>query len=351
VRLFKNFDDIFLAYSCEDTIRDHDEVSLLHNITYHDAMARRIGTEGFETAIRRSVHPALLTRFEHRLPLWERVVTAQHKGLLRLNGANQFFGFRVGQTLAQHYIESSEFLDATRSPTIAAFFANYAAPEVVRQQHGLHHDASTEIGIIYRFFAPAANDTPLQFDYYSAPGYIDAVAVAETLVTSRPDSQTTWSPDDFIFLYKMTGGHRDWKLLALPSGSIPDTRIGRQEAAFLVPDEVHDESRDPHTGHQHVRYQAIEDLSARDGVNLFYFLRRRTGLGDARVSESYLWPSDEQPEQMFTGLFHNMVDAEDIIRSRKIILGRVFEPDHWYPARHDLIREKAPNLTGRGIAT
>jgi hypothetical protein len=297
------------------------------------------------------VHPDLLKPFEHRLSLWHRVITAQHKGLLRLNGANQFFGFRVGQTLAQHYIESSEFLDATRSPTVAAFFANHPATVDCGRQNGLPQAVANEIGIIYRFLAPIANLPPSQFDYYSAPAYVDAVAIAKTLEESRLEGQACWSPDDFVFHYKMTGGDRDWKLLALPNGSVSGTRIGRQEAAFVVPDEIHDEMRDPHTGHQDVRYQSIEDLSARNGVERFYFLRGQTGLGDKAISEGYLWPSDEEGEQTLVELFHTMVDAEDIIRRRKIIIGRVFEPEHWYPARHDLIREEAPNLTGRESAT
>jgi len=127
---------------------DRFEVSLLWNIVHHDVMARTIGIKGFEQAVRISVHPDLLKRFEHRLPLWERVTTAQHKGLLRLNGANQFFGFQVGQTLAQHYIESSEFLDATRSPTVAAFFANYAGIVDSKQQHGARTASENDIGII-----------------------------------------------------------------------------------------------------------------------------------------------------------------------------------------------------------
>lgn len=346
VRRFRNFDDIFLAYSGEDTIRDRDEVSLLWSVVHHDTMARRIGTEGFEPAIRRSLHPDLLKRFEHRLPLWQRVINAQHKGLLQLNGVNQFFGFQIGQTLAQHYIESSEFLDATRSPTIAAFFANYTVTADCRQQHVAHQAVSNGIGIIYRFFAPAVNDPPSHFDYYSAPAYVDAVAIARTLEVTHFESHARWSPEEFVFFYKMTGGDRDWTLLALANGSVSGSRIGRQEAAFVVPDEVHEETRDPNTGHQDVSYQAIEDLSARSGVERFYFQPGQADLGDETISESYLWPSDEKGEQAFVGLFHTMVDAEDIVRKRVRVLGRVFEPDMWYPARHDLIREQAPNLTG-----
>jgi hypothetical protein len=351
VRRFRNFDDIFLAYSGEEAIRDRDEVSLLWSIAHHDVLARIIGAEGFEPAIRSSVRPDLLRRFEHRLPLWQRIITAQHKGLLRLNGANQFFGFQVGQTLAQHYVESSEFLDATRSPTVAAFFANYPATADSRQRHGARAAVWDGIGIIYRFVAPVANDPPSQFDYYSTPAYVDAVAIARKLEITHLESHARWSPEEFVFFYKMTGGERDWRLLALTNGSISGSRIGRQEAAFVVPDEVHEETRDPNTGDQNVTYQAIEDLSCRSGVERFYFLRSQTDLGDATISEDYLWPSDEAGERALVELFHAMVDAEDIVRKRVRVLGRVFEPEMWYPARHDLIREQAPNLAGRGPVT
>src|SRR5262249_10659524 len=159
-----SFDDIFLAYSGE-IVRGpefRDEISLLRELIHDDAIAKRIGVEGFEQAIRKSVRPALLKRFEHRLSVWERVTTTHHKALLRLNGPNELLGFQLGQTLAQHYIENSEYLDVSRSPTVAAFFANH--PITGRAPNG-------ETGIIYRFVAP--NDAqPPRFDYYSAPACV-----------------------------------------------------------------------------------------------------------------------------------------------------------------------------------
>lgn len=179
IQRFRNFDDIFVAYSGEDIIHDREEVSLLWNIIHNDGLTRRIGAEGFESALRKELDTDLLKRYEHRLPVWQSVTDAQHKGLLRLNGANQFFGFQVGQTLAQHYIESSEFLDATRSPTVAAFFANYANSENTRRQSRVPYCASENVGIIYRFSAPTIEQPPFLFDYYSAPAFVDAVAVAK----------------------------------------------------------------------------------------------------------------------------------------------------------------------------
>jgi hypothetical protein len=149
----------------------------------------------------------------------------------------------------------------------------------------------------------------------------------------------------------MSGGDRDWTLLALPPGSVAVSRIGRQEAAFVIPDEIHLETRDRNTGHQDVSYQAIEDISSRSDVERFYFLRGQTDLGDRTISERYLWPSEEEGEQAFVQLFHVMVEAELVVRNRVKVVGAVFEPDMWYPARHDLIRERAPDLSGIEAST
>jgi len=344
-RRFSNFDDIYLAYSGEETIQNHAEVSLLWKIIHHDAMAIEIGAKGFEQAIRTSLRPELLKHFEHRLPIWQRILTAQHKAFLRINVANQFLGFQIGQTLAQHYIESSEFLDATRSPTIAAFFANYSSNTDRKQQYGAHGDAQNNIGIIYRFFAPTVNDPSPEFDYYSAPAFLDAAAVAKTLEITHSKGYTHWSPEEFVLFYLISGGVRDWMFLAMPPGSSALSRIGRQQAAFLIPDEIHAETRDRDTGRQDVSYQAIEDISSRDGVERFYFLRGHADLGDNTISEGFLWPSEEVGERAFIQLFHMMVEAEAIVRKHGRVIGAVRAPDQWYPARHDLIREQAPNLS------
>jgi hypothetical protein len=63
------------------------------------------------------------------------------------------------------------------------------------------------------------NDPPSDFDYYSAPAYVDAVAIAMTLERTHFESHARWSPEEFIFLYKMTGSERNWKLLAIANGS------------------------------------------------------------------------------------------------------------------------------------
>jgi hypothetical protein len=105
------------------------------------------------------------------------------------------------------------------------------------------------------------------------------------------------------------------------------------------------ETRDRNTGHKDVSYQAIEDISSRDGVERFYFLRGHADLGDETISEGFLWPSEEVGERAFIQLFHMMVEADALVRKHVRVIGAVSAPDQWCPARHDLIREQAPNLS------
>jgi len=132
VHRFRNFDDIYIAYSGQKTIQDRTEVTLLRHMIYDSDLSKLISQKGFDNAIKQILPAEAVSRYDHRFEVWKSVLDSHHKGLLRLNAANQFLGFRIGQTLSQQYIENSEYLDVTRSPLIAAFFGTYSANNITR---------------------------------------------------------------------------------------------------------------------------------------------------------------------------------------------------------------------------
>jgi hypothetical protein len=211
-------------------------------------------------------------------------------------------GYLVGSLISQHYGFRSDLLDATTSIDVAAFFATHASPEYrVVSGTGAHN-----VGIIYRFQNDACSlDHSIVFetDYYHAPGTLVThtllggleaeISIEDSLRSLRQCFQMRVGPT----------GERRYDLLKFPRRAIASSRIGRQKAAVIIPDEIHKAlpviSSDPRYGNLVVRpgenvlcQQSVEDLHYRSGVQCFYF--RHTGIDPTpELDASYLWPNDD----------------------------------------------------------
>ena len=117
---------------------------------------------------------------------------------------------------------------------------------------------------------------------------------------------------------------RDPALLVLPEGFYGSTRVDKQDAIIILPDEVREdhEDREPNIeGIRFPKYRYIEDLGSREGVQQFYF--RHTGeppAGAAPLRREDLWPRDD-----------TLLDVVS-----RIVLGR-YRLRHRHPCRPDLI--------------
>lgn len=92
----------------------------------------------------------------------------------------------------------------------------------------------------------------------------------------------------------MMNGEADYNLLRLPNNSYQDSRVFRQKAVILLPDELREEDETSELsiiGTRLPRYQYIEDLSSRDGVKKYFF--RHSKNNDLSLNREYLWPRED----------------------------------------------------------
>jgi hypothetical protein len=213
------------------------------------------------------------------------------------------FGYLLGSSLAQHYGIQSEHLDVTEDVDIAAFFATHAPPRYLLCSPQEH----TECGLIYRFRRPlsdASSHSIRTSNYFNAPG---ALLSSEIFRQFEADLSLEESLDSVCCYYELwkATGERYHHLIKLPRGFLADSRLGRQRAAVIIPDEIHIAAKGavvrPHPifgtpgivlgERMPLTFQAVEDLAMREGTTAFYF--RHTGVespGEIRPDD--LWPND-----------------------------------------------------------
>lgn len=338
VRRYAGFADIFYGLTGEHASESEEETVILKQICHDDNVAHLVAQVGVEVALKQAIQKEIYNKYKHRMVLWGIVIEGHHRALVTLNGLTQYLGFRVGQTLAQHYVENSEYLDVTSSPEVACLFAAWGATD------------NNGVGIVYRFSTSDwCQHCSADFDYYSAPPLVNALNVLREL-ESQDRSLEKWAPEEFATYQALSGGERYWELLKLQRCSMDTTRVGMQRAGFLVPDEIRSEHRDA-IGNQEVTYQAVEDLAERPGLKQFYF---KHSVGSARklpVKPTDLWPCGERSERYLLSLVRTIVEARSNLRRAARLQGKklieVPDPEMWFPERTDLIREKAP-MTGDG---
>jgi hypothetical protein len=97
------------------------------------------------------------------------------------------------------------------------------------------------------------------------------------------------SIDKYLHLYYTGGTIRYYRLLDLPPGAFTQSRLGRQSAVLVVPDELR-ETVKPEDEQHYAIFQAVEDVSKRDGFERFYFRQTNTRPEIGEIDREYLWP-------------------------------------------------------------
>jgi hypothetical protein len=337
IHRFRNFEDIFCAYSGDQSPVDPHETQTLSRIAHDPQIVAAFSTLGFEGALRNLLSAKEVGRYQHRFRVWEIVLDRHHRALIRLNGCNEFLGFSLGETLGQQYVTNSEYLDVTRSPGVAVFFATFTGPSY-RTQVASDPERKGQVGVIYRFTVPLEG-SHREFDYYTAPPYVDALQVLGKLEESAT-ADSKWSPREFVVYFMLADGMRFWDALHPERGTARESRIGRQQAGFLVPDELRQETRD-NFGRQNVQFQAIEDIAEREGTERFYFRHAEVDLRDRDLVADSLWPADAGGEQRFLELLRCITLSESVLREAAATHGkqlvRMEHADLWIPPRADLL--------------
>jgi hypothetical protein len=243
--------------------------------------------------LRQVLSPGEFEVFTENQVQWTTRINNYHRRVYRNERFVPLFGYTLGTTFAQQYGFSSEGLDATKSLDVAFFFATRDSADFNSVPHG-------GTGVIYRFPFPS-NDiaaSPLdKYDYYTLPSIVDVKDVIyrfEMKDLTMAESRTCL---DAYVGARLIDGFQDPDLLILPDGFYETTRVSKQDAVIIFPDEIREDRPDREPGPEGIRfpkYRYIEDLLARDGVQAFYF--QHTGeipAGTAATTREVLWPRDD----------------------------------------------------------
>jgi hypothetical protein len=241
-----------------------------------------------------------------------RCVDNFHRDLFHRDILLNSMGYIIGSLISQHYGFSSGCLDATTSINIAAFFATHDSPEYTF----LGEAKQGSLGVIYKIPNPAAHvslSDICDIDYYNAPTLVTHdilrqlefdVEVTESLSTMKRCFEIRTRLVEALM--GMTFATlRQYDLLKLPKGCVAASRIGRQKAALVIPDEIHKGVRGAYRVHPLFFYlvpdaagtpmlcqQSIEDLHYRDGLQCYYFYH--TDINPCPdLSPANMWPNDQ----------------------------------------------------------
>lgn len=234
-----------------------------------------------------------LSLFNENQDHWMILINNFHRRQYRMDRLIDLFDYTLGTTIAQQYGLSSEGLDATKSLDVALFFAT-------RESGDFRTIKSNGIGVVYRFPFPL-NDvasSPLsKYNYYTLPSIVDVRDVIyrfETANLNRAESRRCL--DTYIGAHYIDG-LRNPNLLFLPKGFYESTRVSRQDAVIVFPDEIREDHTDREPGIGGIvfpKYRYIEDLAARDGVEKFYFSHSgNLPEGITSITRDTLWPRED----------------------------------------------------------
>jgi hypothetical protein len=222
---------------------------------------------------------------------WQVYIDSDHRRTLRNNGFIKPFGYLLGTTLAQQYGLSSEGLDATLDPDVAAFFATHLSERDYSQVE------TAGLGIIYRFpfVASDVRCRPLsEYNYYDLP--TTTLDLSDVLYRfERSEINPANVREIFKCYYGATYREqlRDFDLLMLSRGSVALSRIAHQRAVIIFPDELR---KDPgpqfhHTGELPASIAiSREELWPRDDPFLEIIVSIMTGYYPLRAFEDDVMP-------------------------------------------------------------
>jgi hypothetical protein len=312
-----------------------DEYQAIGRLALDFEFSKLIATLGYETALAKKIRPEQMSYVLNRQWLWQSFIDEMHRGSIRHDGFVQPFGYMLGMTLAQHYGFSSELLDFTSDIRVAAFFATHDGPRFLFEGASISQRTGTKIGVIYRLPSTKGNvkyERIDGYDYYTCPPQIHMSDLCERFEDkSSPEMKDQWldrlsheeiaalangaiilpyfaaqlteiemkerrftileSIDKYLDLYYTCGGIRYYRLLDLAKGAFEHSRLGRQNAVIIVPDELR-QTIHPNEGQDYAIFQAIEDLSKRRGFERFYFKHSDIQPDIGKIDREYLWPRE-----------------------------------------------------------
>lgn len=223
--------------------------------------------------------------------IWMPSINNYDRRMIRMFGFYKPLGYVLGTALAQQYGFSSEGLDATKDIEVACFFATHSSKDYYSRV------LEEGVGVIYRFpytHAYAAQDGCFQYQFYSPHSVIDIDNIFCHLACDTPDINIFFNGFKTFYSKKMLNRYADYSLIQLPKDSYGNSRIRRQKAVVILPDEIREDDETSGLsiiGNRLPRFQYIEDLSSRDGVDKYYF--RHSENNELKFNREYFWPRED----------------------------------------------------------
>lgn len=223
---------------------------------------------------------------------WIQQIDEYDKRIIRNFGFYKPFGYLLGTALAQQFGFSSDGLDATKDIKVACFFATNSYSSGYKT---VEHDG---VGIVYRFpfeQVYGERESKQDYDYYSRHSIIDIDDIFANLAYNSECIGSFF--DSFAKFYSqvmMDKSSPGVDELKPPRDSYNESRIYRQKAVIILPDEIREDDKESEFSiiKSHLpKYQYIEDISVRNKVKKFYF--RHTKNNKIDLNREDLWPRED----------------------------------------------------------
>ncbi|GAH88626.1 unnamed protein product, partial [marine sediment metagenome] len=229
---------------------------------------------------------------------YERAVECRALGEKCVDSLIYLFGRELGMILAQQYGLTSALLDATADPEVALFFATHEAPFY------WFIGCSNDLGVIYRWprkHAFVGEDVfkPLERKNFQSVGLSFKCFVEQSKGLETWQDDASWVITDKVsrklIHINILSEERALDALSFPEGSFEQSRLGRQNGAFLEPilhpvgaDAVNDQQYP-----QKLSLEVIGDLLKTHEGEAFYFQHSKDPLDLDPIDKFYLWPIQE----------------------------------------------------------
>lgn len=256
---------------------------------------------------------------------WMPIINDYHKRVFRSNSFFQLFGYALSTTFAQQYGLSSEGLDATKSLDVAVFFATHHSQD-------FQQVPTNGTGIIYRFpYNPSdiVSNHLNKYNYSNLPSIVDLQDIMYRFEKPGFKIEDSLKCFDYYFGTVFKNGVQDLDLLFLPERFWEKTRLAKQEAVIIFPDEIRNNRPEgtpgiDNIGFSEIRY--IEDIAKREGVEKFYF--RHNGHLPAelrRLTREELWPRDDDLLQFIVDIMMAQYPSRYVIPQRLDLIDGAYD--------------------------
>lgn len=236
----------------------------------------------------------------------------------------KFLRTALGYPLAQMFTQQagipSEGLDVTSDIDVALFFATHEfTPKGYRP-------VASGVGVVYRFEVAAPQlswEAIRAWDFYSCPSYLPSCeilalfgrcdSIEECLLSIDEYKQAIgWGPD---FDLAAIRDSRPFELIRLPRASFQTSRIVRQAASLIIPDQILSQfwmgqNYAPPLGKtQAITQPAIEDISRRVATTILRFEHGLQNLEGLKGDGGHYFPPEDMAchvvRDWFTSFFRN----------------------------------------------